>query len=185
MKNTYLTSYFPLLAIIMFSTSLALKTQMELVYFLKKTGIYQGMLEFFSESGVKLSLTILLLVLFFMVFAALKLVADTINGLSLLFFSKDLQGESLTKARQGSAIYFIGGALSLLSLYSYIGIVILFAAATITYFCYFVYKTSSTMTVAGLAGVIFFQVIVWSSLLSGVLYLSLKIYNSMIASLPI
>ncbi|WP_264804624.1 DUF5366 family protein [Cytobacillus sp. NCCP-133] len=36
---------------------------MELVVFLKKSGIYQGVLEFFTESGVKLSLTILLLVL--------------------------------------------------------------------------------------------------------------------------
>lgn len=185
MKNTYLTSYFPLLAIILFSTSLALKTQMELVYFLKKTGIFQGMLEFFSEGGVKLSLTVLLLVLFFMVFAALKLVADTINGLSLLFFSKDLEGESLTKSKQGSAIYFIGGALSLLSLFSYIGIAILFAAATFIYFSYFVYKASSSLTASGIAGVIFFQVMVWSSLLTGILYLSLKIHNSIMASLPI
>nr|WP_309520728.1 DUF5366 family protein [Peribacillus frigoritolerans] len=31
-------------------------------------GIYQGMLEFFSEAGIKLALLIVLLLLFFMVF---------------------------------------------------------------------------------------------------------------------
>lgn len=185
MKNTYITSYFPLLAIILFSTSLAIKTQMELVIFLKKSGIYQGMLEFFSEGGVKLALTILLLVMYFMIFAALKLVADTINGLSLLFFSKDLEGESLAKVRHGSAIYFIGGALSLLSLFSYTGIAIIFAAGTLIYFIFFVYKASASLTFAGLTGVIFFQVILWSSMLTGVFYLSIKIYNSIMESLPI
>lgn len=185
MKNTYITSYFPLLAIILFSTSLAIKTQMELVIFLKKSGIYQGMLEFFSEGGVKLALTVLLLVMYFMIFAALKLVADTINGLSLLFFSKDLEGESLAKVRHGSAIYFIGGALSLLSLFSYTGIAIIFAAGTLIYFVFFVYKASASLTFAGLIGVIFFQVILWSSMLTGVFYLSIKIYNSIMASLPI
>ncbi|WP_394139510.1 DUF5366 family protein [Cytobacillus oceanisediminis] len=185
MKNTYITSYFPLLAIILFSTSLAIKTQMELVIFLKKSGIYQGMLEFFSEGGVKLALTVLLLVMYFMIFAALKLVADTINGLSLLFFSKDLEGESLAKVRHGSAFYFIGGALSLLSLFSYTGIAIIFAAGTLIYFIFFVYKASASLTFAGLTGVIFFQVILWSSMLTGVFYLSIKIYNSIMASLPI
>ncbi|WP_053433871.1 DUF5366 family protein [Sporosarcina globispora] len=71
MKNTYLMSYFPLLAIILFSISLAIKTQIELVHFLQKSGIYNGLLEFFSEGGVKLSLTVLLLFVNFMVFAAL------------------------------------------------------------------------------------------------------------------
>ncbi|MFS0595620.1 DUF5366 family protein [Peribacillus frigoritolerans] len=52
-------------------------------------GIYQGMLEFFSEAGIKLALLIVLLLLFFMVFAALKLISDTILELSLFFFSKE------------------------------------------------------------------------------------------------
>ena len=119
MKNPYLTSYFPLLAIIMFSLSLAVRTEIELAKVLKNVGIYEGMLEFFSETGIKLSFLALLLVLFFMVFAAMKLIADTVNEVSLLFFSKDFEGESLKLIRQGSSIYFAGGVASLFSIYSF------------------------------------------------------------------
>ncbi|WP_268563838.1 DUF5366 family protein [Peribacillus frigoritolerans] len=74
-------------------------------------GIYQGMLEFFSEAGIKLALLIVLLLLFFMVFAALKLISDTILALSLLFLSKDSEGKALNSVRKGSVIYVIGGCL--------------------------------------------------------------------------
>ncbi|MDQ0155335.1 YufK family protein [Robertmurraya andreesenii] len=185
MKNTYLTSYFPLLSILLFSLSLSIRVEMSLIELLKNAGIYSGMKEFFSDGGIKLALIALLLVLFFMVFAALKLIADTINELSLLFFSKDSEGENLKQIRSGSIIYFMGGAVSLLSLYSFLGIGAIFVSATVVYFIYFVFKISSSMSFAGVIGVIFFQVVVWSSLLTGVFYLAVKVYNSIIASLPI
>ncbi|MDP1417058.1 DUF5366 family protein [Peribacillus simplex] len=56
------------------------------------SGICQGMLEFFSETGIKLALLIVLLLLFFMVFTVLKLISDTILELSLLLFSKGSGG---------------------------------------------------------------------------------------------
>ncbi|MFE8702393.1 YufK family protein [Cytobacillus sp. FJAT-54145] len=185
MKNTYLTSYFPLLAIILFSLSLSIKVEMLLLEFLKKTGIYEGMKEFFSDGGIKLSLLLLLLIMFFMVFAALKLIANTINELALLFFSKDSEGDSLKKIRSGSVIYFVGGALSLLSMNHFIGIGAIFITATVIYFIYFVYKVSSDLTMVGIIGLIFFQVVIWSTLLIGVIYISIKVYNSIMASLPI
>lgn len=185
MKNPYLTSYFPLLTITMFSLSLSLRTEMELTGLLKNAGIYQGMLEFFSETGIKLSLLALLMVLYFMVFAAMKLIAETINEVALLFFSKDLEGESLKLIRNGVAIYFSGGVLSLFSIYSFIGIVAIFAATTLIYFVFFVYKISSNLTMAGLIGTVFFEVIIWSTLLLGIVYLAVKVYNSIIKSLPI
>lgn len=185
MKNTYLTSYFPLLSILLFSLSLSIRVEMTLIEILKNAGIYEGMKEFFSVGGIKLALLLLLLIAFFMVFAALKLVADTINELSLLFFSKESDGESLKQIRSGSIVYFIGGALSLLSLYSFLGISAIFLGTTIVYFIYFVFKISSSMTMAGMIGVIFFQVVIWSSLLTGVIYVAVKVYNSLMASLPI
>lgn len=185
MKNPYLTSYFPLLAIVLFSLSLAGRTEMELAAILKRTGIYAGMLEFFSETGIKLSFLILLLVLFFMVFAALKLIADTLNEVSLLFFSNESEGESLKHIRKGAVIYFAGGLISLFSIYSFIGIVSIFAVATLIYFIYFVYKISPHLSMAGLVGTVFFQVIVWCTLVLGVVYLAVKVYNSILASLPI
>lgn len=185
MKNPYLTSYFPLLAIVMFSLSLAVRTEIELAELLKNVGIYEGMLEFFSETGIKLSFLALLLVLFFMVFAAMKLIADTVNEVSLLFFSKDFEGESLKLIRQGSSIYFAGGVASLFSIYSFVGIGAIFAAATLIYFIYFVYKISSNLTIVGVIGTVFFQVIIWCTMLLGIIYLVLKVYNSIMASLPI
>ncbi|WP_075982752.1 DUF5366 family protein [Bacillus massilinigeriensis] len=185
MRNTYLTGYLPLLSIILFSLSTSIRVELTLIDFLKKIGIYVGMREFFSEGGIKLSLLILLLVLFFMVFAALKLIADTINQLSLLFFSKDSEGDSLKNIRSGSIIYFIGGALSLISMFSFIGIAGIFLATTIVYFIYFVFKVSSRISMVGLIGLIFFQVIVWSTLLTGVVFIGIKVYNSIMSSLPI
>lgn len=185
MKNTYLTSYFPLLSIILFSLSLGIRVELSLLTFLQTIGVYEGMLEFFTERGIKLALLFLLVVLFFMVFAALKIIADTINGLSLLFFSKDLEGESLKHVRSGAIIYFIGAALSLISVQSFLGIGVIFIVTTIIYFVYFVYQVSRSVSIAGIFGMIFFQVIIWSTLLLGVVFLSLKVYNSFIASLPI
>ncbi len=185
MKNTYFISYFPLLSIILFSLSLAIRVEKTLLVFLENIGIYSGMLEFFSEGGIKLSLLVILLLLFFMVFAALKLIGNTINELSLLFFSKDSEGESLKLIRNGAIIYFVGSVISLISLNSFIGIGLIFAAATICYFIYFVYKVSSSLSVLGLIGLIFFQVIIWSLIILGVVFIVAKVYNSFMASLPI
>ncbi|UII55367.1 YufK family protein [Cytobacillus spongiae] len=185
MKNTYLTSYFPLLAIILFSVSISIRVELILLDFLKNIGIYSGMLEFFSEGGIKLALLILLVAISFMVLAAFKLVADTTNGLALLFFSKDAEGESLNKIRSGSIIYFVGGAISLVSMYSFIGIGIIFTLTTVIYLIYFVYKSSGALSMWGIIGMIFFQVVVWSTLLIGLMYIAVKVYNSIMASLPV
>lgn len=185
MKNTYITSHFPLISIILYSTSLSIYTEMELIKQLKNLGIYEGMLEFFSENGIKLSLFVLLALLFFMVFSALKLIADTVIGLSLLFFSKDAEGRFLNKFRTGSSFYLISGALSLLSVQHILGIAGLFAGTTLIYFIYFVYKVSASLSLAGLIGMVFYHVIFWFTFFLGIVYLGVKLYNSFLASLPI
>lgn len=93
MKNTYLFSYLPIGAILLFSLSFAIYGELQMLKLFGNLGIYQGMLEFFSEAGIKLALLIVLLLLFFMVFAALKL--------SLLFFSKDSEGKAMNSVRRG------------------------------------------------------------------------------------
>jgi hypothetical protein len=186
MKNTYLTSYFPLLSLLIFSLSFAISCEFKLITLLKDIGIYNGMLEFYSDSGIKLSLLVLLTIAFFMVFSALKIIADTINELSLLFFSKETEGQSLTKIRSGSWIYFFASAVALLiSFYSMLGVLLILVLATICYFIFFAYKVSGDFSITGMIGLIFFQVTVWSILLIGVTYLAVKVYNSLLASLPI
>ena len=85
----------------------------------------------------------------------------------------------------GAIIYFIGSIISLLMMSSLIGILVVLAVTTVVSFCYFVYKISSSLSILGLVGVIFFQVLTWSSLFIGVIYLAVKVYNSILASLPI
>lgn len=87
-------------SILLFSLSFAIYGEMQMLKLFGNLGIYQGMLEFFSEAGIKLALLIVLLLLFFMVFAALKLISDTILELSLLFFSKDSEGKALNNVRK-------------------------------------------------------------------------------------
>ena len=47
-----------------------------------------------------------------MVFSALKLIAETIHETAMLFFSKDVEGESYSEARGGNVIYFFGALAS-------------------------------------------------------------------------
>jgi hypothetical protein len=185
MKNTYFTSYFPLISILLYSMSLGIYTEIKFVKKLKDLGIYSGMLEFFSESGIKLALFFLLSLAFFMLFAALKLIADTMIELSFLFFSKDKIGENLQTIRTGSAFYLVSGMLSLLTVNDLKGILGLFLITTFIYFIFFVYKVSGSLTGPGLIGLVFFHVLFWSTFTFGVVYLCVKLYNSMIASLPV
>jgi Family of unknown function (DUF5366) len=185
MKNKYLTSYFPLMAILLFSLSFSIIAEKKLQGWLLGMGVYEGMKEFFPEAGIKLAMIIVCMACCFMIFAALKLIADTINGLSLLFFSKDESGEAIAKSRSGSVIFLAGGALSLFSFFSFYTMLGIFLAASVIYFIYFVYISGSSFSPAGLIGIIFFQVISWASLLSILLFLTLKLYNSVMASLPV
>jgi len=185
MKNTYFTSYFPLITILLFSASLSIVTVMIVIDFLQVFGIYDGMLEFFSNSGIKLALFIVFSLLFFMLFSALKLIANTVTELSLLFFSKDVAGENLTKIRGGSSIYLIGGALSIAAVQYPYAIIGIFLLSTLIYFVFIVYKFSQSLTSLSLIGLVLFHVLFWFIFILGTLYLCFRLYNSVMASLPV
>ncbi|WP_096201627.1 DUF5366 family protein [Bacillus sp. FJAT-45350] len=185
MKNAYLTSHFPLFSIVLFSISFALFTEGYIVGILIELGIYDGMMEFFSEGGIKLTFLFLLWLFFFMLFSALKLIADTTIEISLLFFSKDEEGNDLHKIRSGSWIYLISSALSLALVQNITLLVALFAICTFTYFIYFVYRVSDSLTFVGTVGMIFFHILFWFTFTLTVVYALLKLYNSFIASLPL
>lgn len=185
MKNTYFTGYFPLIAIIMFSLSYAIYTEMEVLDLLKTIGVYEGLLEFFSAAGIKLTLLFMLFLIYFMLFSALKLISDTIIQISLLLFSKDLTGEVLKSARLGSIIYFIGGGVSILCTMSIIAITLVFFITSMIAFINFVYRAGNFLSSAGLIGLVFFHAFVWGSFFAAVGYSGLKLYNSLMVSLPI
>ncbi|WP_026694639.1 DUF5366 family protein [Peribacillus kribbensis] len=185
MKNTYLAGYFPFISVILFSLSFAVFVEKTSLNWLQAAGIYDGMKEVFSEAGMKLVLLLAFFLVFFMLFAALKLIADTILGISLLFFSKNHKLDVREYLRLCSVIYFVGGILSILCSSWMAGIFFSFLGAVISAFIYFIYKISPALTLAGLVGIIFFHTLIWSSLLSVTAFSILKLYNSILASLPI
>ncbi|WP_227397126.1 DUF5366 family protein [Jeotgalibacillus aurantiacus] len=185
MKNTYLTGYLPLFSILLFSLSFSVYGVGVLTELFKGIGIYAGMREFLSELELKLFVLILLMIICFMILAALKLIAETINEVSLLFFSRDKEGEALTKVRAGSLIYFFGSLATIVSLQSIVGLLIIFALTSVVYFMYFVIKVSSTLSAGGTIGVILFEIVTWSALVSAVFYVVLSLYNGLLGSLPI
>ncbi len=185
MKNRYFTGYFPLIAIIMFSLSFSIFTVGKTVELLGEIGLYAGLLEFFSPIEIKLILLFIIFLLFFMMFAALKLLSDTFVDISLLFFSEDREGDIQKSARLGSVIYFIGGGISLLCAMSFVLISLVFFVTTMVAFMYFIYKAGPYFTSAGLVGFVFFHLLTWGCILAAVAYAILKLYNSLLASLPI
>lgn len=94
MKNTYLTGYFPLISILLFSSAFSIFTVGITTDFLTQAGILKGMLEFFSEQGIRLALFAAFALVYFMILSALKLIADTVLELALLFSLRTLKGRT-------------------------------------------------------------------------------------------
>ncbi|NEU31422.1 YufK family protein [bacterium LRH843] len=185
MSNRYLTSHFPLLSILLFSLAFGVFSQSFILNALTRFGLYSGMREFFSEYGIKLTLLFLIMLFFFMIFSALKLIADTMIELSMLFFSKDIDGNELNKVKAGSWIYLIASIVALPISKHILPLIVIFVCASLIYFIYFVYKISDVLNVAGLIGLIFFHIIFWSAFVLAVIYALVKLYNSFMASLPL
>ncbi len=61
---------------------------------LQTLGMYQGMLDYFSEKGIRLALFAAFALVYFMLFSALKLIANTVTELSLCFSQMTLKGQS-------------------------------------------------------------------------------------------
>ncbi|MDQ0205252.1 DUF5366 family protein [Alkalicoccobacillus murimartini] len=184
MSNRYLTGHFALISIILFSLSLSFYGQSFILSQLENFGVYEGMLEFFTEGGIKLAILFLFLLIFFMIFSALKLIADTTIQLSMLFFSKDEDGSELNKVRAGSWIFLGASLLSLLLMQEIFFIVVIFVAACIIYFMFFVYKIYDSLSILSLIGFVFFHVVFWGAFILAVGYTSLRLYNSFIQSIP-
>ncbi|QKS70642.1 DUF5366 family protein [Paenalkalicoccus suaedae] len=185
MRNAYLTSHFPLISIILFSLSFSIYTVNLSTAYLQEIGLYSGMVEFFSERGILLTLLFVLWLFYFMLFAALKLIADTINELSLLFFSKDEEGVGLRSIRRGSWFFLIGSIASLVAIVDLLALVATFTIASFLYFIYFLYRVSDSLGAMALFGLVFFHLFFWFSFVLAIGYSVLRLYNSVIASLPL
>ena len=184
MRSPYIYSFLPLMTVILFSLTFGICTVTESVSLFKDIGVYAGMREFLSDIQLRMLLLIFFSVLFFMVFAATKLVGETIHEVGLLFFSKDQSGETMSVARGSYIIFFFGAIASVFGVQSFVILSAIFVITAIIYFVFMIYKTSIYMSITGMIGLIVFEVFVWALIGALMLYTILKLYNSLLASLP-
>ena len=184
MKNPYIYGYLPFFTIVLFSLTFGVYTVGVSVELFKGIGLYAGMREFLTDIQLRIFLLVIYSLLFFMVFSALKLIAETIHETAMLFFSKDVLGESYSEARGGNVIYFFGALVSVLGINSVAVLGTVFLLTTFIYFVYVVYKLSRFMTIVSTIGLIIFEITFWCVLISTIIYILLKLYTGVIASLP-
>lgn len=184
MRNPYIFGYLPFVTIALFSLTFGVYTVSWSMDLFKEIGLYAGMLEFLTEIQMRVFLLIVYALIFFMVFSALKLIAETIHEIGMLFFSKDASGASYSEAKSGNLIYFFGAITSAAGIQSIKLLGLIFLLTTFIYFVYMVYKLSKFMTIGSTVGLIFFEIIVWSVFLFTIIYILLRLYNGVMASLP-
>ena len=185
MKNPYLFGYLPFVTIILFSLTFGVYSVGETLILFKEIGLYQGMREFLSDFQLRIFLLTMYTLLFFMIFAALKLIAVTIQETALLFFLKEEADASYSASKSGAVIYFIGALASVIGIQSWKTLVLIFLITSFVYFIYVIYKLSPFMPLAHTVGLIFFQIIIWSVLVAGLVYIIFRLYNGLLASIPL
>lgn len=185
MKNPYLFGYLPFVTIMLFSLTFGVYSVGETLVLFKEIGLYQGMREFLSDFQLRIFLLTMYTLLFFMIFAALKLIAVTIQETALLFFLKEEADASYSASKSGAVIYFIGALASSIGIQSWKTLVLIFLVTSFVYFIYVVYKLSPFMPLTHTMGLIFFQIIIWSVLVAGLVYIIFRLYNGVLASIPL
>lgn len=61
----------------------------------------------------------------------------------------------------------------------------LFAVVTLVYLIFMVYRIYSTLSIVSLIGFILLEILFWFTFVIGILYIFIKLYNSIMASLPV
>ncbi|WP_088006544.1 DUF5366 family protein [Indiicoccus explosivorum] len=184
MKNPYLYGYMPFITILLYSLTFGVFAVTETLELLKKVGLYTGMREFLSDIQLRLFLLIICSLAVFMLLAALKLMAETIHSLSLLFFMRDHETVQVNPGGAGLIIPFIGALISVAAVGSWSLLLASFFISLFIYFVFTVYRFSPALGAAGTAGVLLFEILAWSLFCALVIYAALRIYNGLVNSLP-
>jgi hypothetical protein len=182
-KNVYITGYLPLFSIILFSSGFAIYLERLVIKELTYFGVYQGMLELFAEHVIHLSIGFCLFLLFFMGFAALKLLSDTLTHLSMFFFSKDTDGVLLQRSKGGGWVFFAGGMAAIAVNHSILFMLIIFIGASLAYFFHFLLKIGSSLSTFGIFGMVCMHLFFWTGTGVLVVYTVLRLYNAFVASI--
>ena len=106
MKNPYIFGYLPFVTIVLFSLTFGVYTVGVSVELFKGIGLYAGMREFLTDIQLRIFLLVIYALLFFMVFSALKLIAETIHETAMLFFSKDVRANRIARLAEAMSFTF-------------------------------------------------------------------------------
>ena len=91
-RNIYLLGYIPFISVLLFAMAFSLY----FYHFVKEKiiylGLYEGLSAYISATHLNVALFVCILIVVMMVLALLKLFAEFLLRLSLLFFSKDSTG---------------------------------------------------------------------------------------------
>lgn len=184
MKNIYYTSYFALLAIILFTVAITLNLFQMTINFLSVSGILQPLTDLLPEKEIRILTFIGIAVIIYLALCGLKLISDMIWQVALLFFSKDNEGVAYLATKLNSYVFIIGGLIAVFLNSSLLYIAIIFFVTIISFIALFLFKQSSNFTVIGMIGFILFQLIIWAVLASGIMYAYFTIFAKFITSLP-
>jgi hypothetical protein len=163
-KNIYFFSYFPLVGTLLFSMAFSLFSFELLTDEAKKIGLYQGLSEYVSTTNLNMALFFVLCVFLMMLFSLLKLLGDTFIKLSLLFFSREREGLYFHVSQSASAIFVVGGLIALICSSNIYLLIICLVLTTVSFFGFVLYKLATKLSIYGMAGVISFQIGIWSAI---------------------
>lgn len=185
MKNPYVYGFLPFITILLFSASFGLFAVNYAVELFQEIGLYDGMLEIFTDMQIRLLMLVVCSLLFFALFAALKVIAEAIHELAMLLFAKEVDPNDYRKVRSGNLIYVFGALFSFAGMQSLIILLSVFAITTVSYFIFNVYRMSKYMKAWHAIAFTLFQIVAWFILLFGIAFTVLKLYNGLMDSLPL
>lgn len=184
MKNPYVFGNLPFLTTLLFSLTFGIYSVGFSIDIFKEVGLYAGLNEFLTDVQIRFSLLIVFIVIYFMVFAALKLIAETVHETAMFFFAKTYDLNNYRKLRSGNLIYFFGALLSIAGIQSLLILVAIFLGTTLIYALFILIQLGKELPISNVVGIIVFEVVVWALLVSLVTYSILKLYNGIMESLP-
>lgn len=184
MKNPYIFGNLPFITTLLFSLTFGVYSVGFSIDIFKEVGLYAGLNEFLTDVQIRFSLLIVFGVIYFMIFAALKLIAETIHETAMLFFAKTFDMNNYRKLRSGNLIYFFGSLLSIAGIQSLIVLIAIFLGTTLIYALFILIQLGKSLPISNVVGIIVFEVVVWALLVSLIAYSILKLYNGIMESLP-
>ncbi|MFN4215161.1 MULTISPECIES: DUF5366 family protein [Exiguobacterium] len=176
--NVYLLSYAPLIGIILFSMSLAIATSEYVIAWMTRVGVYSEIIALLSVQETKVLVLVVFFTIYFMLFSAFKLVADTFNQLGFAFFARETNGSSLHRLKPGATIFLVGSGVSFLFLNSLLAAIGVLLGTFVLYLFYYIWQVSQLMSTFRAIGLLLIQAMMWALLLSGLAWALLRLFNS-------